>query len=264
MKINIRTNLPQVAAALKKAPGQVRFAAMLALNSSAEKARVAVRDEEMPRVFDRPTPWVVNSLFVKKATKTNLEAHLAYKDRTSSRESRSMIEPHVFGGKRHYKAMEARLMRMGLLPAGWSVVPGAGAKLDTYGNVSPGQITTLLNVLGTYTESGFNKANINTVKRLAKGSVKKNVYGFAYWVNQVGSTRARHLPPGVYQRVTTGFGSSLKPVLIFVSRVNYEKSFDFFGFAEAAVREAFPAEFEAAFDKAMSTAVMNGKQGELL
>ena len=262
MKISITSNIDQVQAAMKKAASQVPFALSVAINKTAEKARLAVV-AEMPRVFDRPTPWVLNSLRVKRSTKSSLEAELAYKDKNSVESARSMIEPHVNTGKRHYKAMEARLLNIGLLPSGYNAVPGAAAKLDANGNMSQGQISQLLNVLGSYTESGFNKANINTTKRLAKGNVKKNTYGFAYWVNKVGSTKARHLQPGVYQRVITGFGTSLKPVLIFVKQANYKKRLDFYGIANDVVAKEFPGEFDRAFDEAMRTALLKS-QGSLL
>lgn len=260
MQIKITTNFPDVQAAMEKAAGQVPFALMTALNKTAAKARGAIQTE-MPRVFDRPTPWVVNSLRIKYASKTKLAAELAYKDRNTVESSRSMIEPHVFAGKRHHKAMEARLFAAGLMPAGYNAVPGAAARLDGYGNMSKGQITQLLNVLGTYTEAGYNKANAATKTRLAKGNAKKNIYGFAYWVNPVtGQRRAKHIPPGVYQRVTTGFGTSLKPVLIFVKQAQYKKRLPFHEIAQATVDREFPGEFSRAFDEAMKTALLK-RQG---
>lgn len=266
MQIKIDTNIAAVQQALKKAASQVPFALAVAMNKTVEKALVAVR-AEMPRVFDNPTPWVLNSLRVKRATKTSLSAELAYKDRNSAESSRSMVEPHVLGGKRHYKAMEARLYGMGLLAKGYNAVPGAAAKLDANGNMSQGQISQLLNVLGAYTESGFNKANINTRKRLAKGGLKNSQYGqygFVYWVNPVGGGgRGKHLQPGVYQRVQTPFGSSLKPVLIFVGQAVYKKRLDFFGIAQKTVDKEWPGEFDRAFDEAMRTALLKN-QGTLL
>lgn len=262
MKINVTHNIPEVQAALERAASQVPFAMAVALNNTAEKSRLDVKTA-MSNVFDKPTPWVLNSLRVKRATKSNPEAELAFKDRNSAESSRSMIEPHVFSGKRHFKAMEARLLAMGLMPAGYNVVPGAAARLDAYGNMSPGQISRLLNVLGTYTESGFNKANINTVKRLGKGNVKKNTYGFEYWVNKVGSVKARHLQPGVYQRVKTGFGSSLKPVIIFVKQAAYKQRLNFFAITQATVDREFVGEFDRAFEEALRTARFN-TQGSLL
>ncbi len=267
MQIKIEHNIDVVTKALEKAAGQVPFAMMTALNRTAIKARDAVK-AEMPRVFDKPTPWVINSLRVKYATKARLYAELAFKDAWSSSAGevggKSMVAPHVFGGARSFKGMEVRLYRAGLLPQGWSVVPGGGAKLDAYGNMSRGQITTLLNVLGTYTESGYNKANSKTLERLAKGNAKKNIYGVVYWVNPVnGSARSRHLLPGVYQRVATGFGSSLKPSLIFVKQARYKKRLPFFETAQRVVNSEFPGEFGRAFDEAMKTALLKN-QGQLL
>jgi hypothetical protein len=269
MQIKIEHNIDVVKQAMEKAASQVPFSMMTALNKTAAKARDAVR-AEMPRVFDRPTPWVLNSLRIKYATKARLSAEMAFKDSWSSSAGevggKTMIAPHVFGGGRSFKGMEVRLYRAGILPTGWTVVPGGGAKLDAYGNMSRGQITTLLNVLGTYTESGYNKANSKTIARLAKGNVKKNIYGFTYWVNPavaVGSARGLHLPPGVYQRVTTGFGSSLKPILIFVNQARYKKRLPFFETAQKVVDAEFPGEFNKAFDEAMRTALLK-TQGNLL
>lgn len=267
MKVIVTSNIESFRRDLDKARSQVPFATSVALNKAATKAQVAVQ-AEMRRVFDRPTPWVINSLRVVRATKTKLTAELAFKDAWSSSAGevggKTMIEPHVIGGSRAYKGMEVRLRRLGLLPDGWNAVPGGAAKLDPNGNMSAGQITQLLNVLGTYTEAGYNKANANTVKRLAKGNVKKNQYGFVYWVNPVArGAKGRHLQPGVYQRVTTGFGTSLKPVLIFVKRAKYRVRLDFYGIAQTVADKEFPIEFNKAFDEAIRTAIPK-VQGALL
>lgn len=261
MQITISNNIPQVQAALAKAANQVPFAMMVALNKTALQAKSEVQTA-MPRVFDRPTPWVVNSLRVKFASKTNLAADVGFKDKNSAdfggeNTWRSMIEPHVFTvQRRHYKAMEARLLNIGLLPAGYNVVPGDAAKLDSNGNMSPGQISQILNVLGAYTEAGFNKADNKTVTRLEKGNKKKNIYGFVYWVNPVGSSgRGKHLLPGVYQRVITGFGSSLKPVLIFVKQAKYKPRLDFFGIVQKTINRDFVSNFDEAFNQAVATAL---------
>lgn len=262
MQITVSTNIPEVQAALKRAAAQVPYALSTAINKTLEQGRSDARNE-MARVFDRPTPWALNSVRVKYATKTKLEGTLAFKDKNSVENSRTMVEPHVYAGRRHYKAFEARLTAIGLLPKGYNAVPGGGAKLDAYGNMSQGQISQLLGVLGSYTESGFNKANLATVKRLAKGNAKKNVYGFVYWVNKVGPTQVKHIPPGVYQRVTTGFGTSLKPILIFIKQANYKATLPFYDTAEKSINRHFPGYFNDAFDKAIKTALLKD-QGSLL
>lgn len=262
MQINVSTNIPAVQAALKQAAAQVPYALSTAINKTLAHSRSDVQTEAA-KVFDRPTPWVLNSVRVKYATKAKPEGSLSFKDKDSVTNSRTMVEPHVYAGKRHFKAFEARLQRIGLLPAGYNAVPGEGARLDAYGNMSQGQISQILNVLGAYTESGFNKANVNTVKRLAKGNAKKGVMGFVYWVNKVGSTKAKHLPPGVYQRVTTAFGSSLKPVLIFVKQANYKKTLQFYEVAQRSIDRHFPGYFDQAWGRTIKTALLKD-QGALL
>jgi hypothetical protein len=262
MKFNIDVNTKDVQAALQRAASQVPFAASQALNRSAQAAKVAVQ-KDMRRVFDKPTPWVINSLRIEPATKTKLVAELAFKDKDSVTNSRSMVFPHVEGGQRRFKDMERRLQSFGYLPAGWYAVPGAAAKLNAYGNMSPGQITTLLNVLGTYTEAGYNKANARTVARLARGNAKKNQYGFAYMVVRPQDSKTAHLAPGVYQRFKTGFGSSLKPVLMFVSKANYRPRLDFYGIVQKEHVARFPGLFRKAFQDAVSTAIYKD-QGSLL
>lgn len=278
MKLTVKTNFAAVKKAWEQAAGQVPYALSVALNNTAEKGRVKVR-AEMPKVFDRPTPWVLNSLRVKRSTKTNLTAELAYKDKNLVESARSMVEPHVFGGRRHFKAMEARLLAIGLMPKGYNAVPGEAAKLDAYGNMSRGQISQLLNVLGAYTEAGYNKANDKTVKRLLKGNIKRNVYGFEYFVShgragqeaisvrggEMVRTRIRqnHLQPGVYQRVVTGFGTSIKPILIFVKQAAYKKRLPFYEMVQEVVDKEFRDEFDRSFAEAMRTALLK-TQGELL
>lgn len=254
MKITVNVKgLEQVRKALADFPKKANNATVAALNRSLEWAETDVR-REMRRTFDNPSPWVLQSMRKIYASTKDREfsVELSFKDRNTVESSRTMIEPHVYGGQRHFKAMEARLMGIGLLPSGYNVVPGAAARLNGFGNMSQGQISQILNVLGAYTESGFNKANLNTIKRLAKGGLKSSQYGqygFVYWVNRVGNPdpRTRHLQPGVYQRVKTGLGSTLKPVLIFVKRANYKPRLDFYGIAKRTVNERFASEFDKAF-----------------
>ena len=253
------TSVGSVQSALSKSERQARFAISVALNKTAMIAADEIRGV-MTSVFDRPTPWVVKSLRISYATRDNLVAELMFKDRGLYGSSRTMIEPHAHGVRRHHKAMEVRLFRAGLLPAGWWVVPGQAARLDAFGNMSRGQVSQILNVLGTYSESGYNKANIKTIERLAKGNIKRGIYGFEYWVNTVGG-KSNGLQPGVYQRVKTGFGTSLKPVLIFVRKVAYKIRLNFYGIVSSVANREFPSQFDAAFSEAMRTSILRQQGG---
>jgi hypothetical protein len=259
VKISVKTEFADVYRWLDTGNKQVRFASAVALNNVDAIAQDAVV-KEMQRVFDRPTAYVLRSLRLIRAStsRTPVQAVLWFKDKSLYDNAESMIVPHIEGGKRKFKPFEVRLQRIGVLPAGWYVVPGQGADMDANGNMSRGQISLLLNVLGAYTEAGYSKANFKTIIRLKKGNAKKGTYGFEFFVNPVGSkatTRSGHpLLPGVYKRVTTGFGSSLKPVLIFVRNVAYKKRLDFYGIVQRTVDEHFPSEFDKAYADAMRTA----------
>lgn len=271
MKLDVQTDLPEVAAIIRKLPqDQIPFATSLALNRTAEIGQVAFRDE-MRSKFQNPTPWFLNSLRIRRATKAVPVAEVGFKDDAGGDfDNNPMVSPHIYGGARAMKAMETRLQRVGYMPRGWYVVPGAGAKLDANGNMSRGQISQLLNVLGTYTEAGYNKANAATKAKLKKGTRKS--YGFEYWVNPAramrsgmlrGKRRNKHLLPGVYQRIATPFGSSLKPVLIFIERVDYKQRLDMKATLAPIVAREFPVQFDLAMQQALRTAFLR-KQLTLL
>lgn len=253
MHVSIKTNFPDVMRQVDRDGKQARFAAKNALNKTARWAETYVR-LGMRKQFHQPTRYFLQSLRIIYANVHQLQVALWFKDRGLYDDVQPIMVPHVDGGTRPHKPMELRLQRAGLLPRGWYVVPGQGADLDGNGNMSRGQISTILNILGTYKEAGYNKANANTVKRLAKGNVKRGIYGFTYWVNPAGTQRVKHLPPGVYKRVQTGFGSSLKPVMIFVSRANYRKRFDFYGIVRKEFEQRFAGEFDKAYADALRTA----------
>lgn len=66
----------------------------------------------------------------------------------------------------------------------------------------------------------------------------------------VSPNQGSRLHPGVYLRK----GGSVKPILIFVSGVSYQKILDWFGVFERTVRDELPASAERAVQRAMDTA----------
>jgi hypothetical protein len=230
----------------QKARGAIREA----MNRTAEWADTDVR-RKMREVFDRPTPYTLKSLRIYYANTANLKAVLWFKRRDSDDDAAWAVA-QIEGGKRLHKRMEGRLRYAGILPNGWYAVPGSAAPLDAYGNMSRGEISRILNVLGTFWEAGYNKADYRTVRRLAKGTKKS--YGFKYIVIHPGSKQGAHLLPGVYRRVTTPFGSSLKPMMIFVRDVGYRPRLPFKAVVDKTIAQRFPTEF----DKALSSLIQTG------
>lgn len=256
MKLDVRHNIPDVRRWLNATQQDVRRATREAINRVADQAKVDV-SAEMARVFDRPVPFTLRSLRVYYANTATLTAKLWFRQRSADQDKLWAV-PQIEGGSREIKPLELRLQRAGLLPKGWLVVPGAAMPLDAYGNMNRGEVSRILNVLGTYMEAGYNKANQKTKDRLRKGT--KSSYGFAYWVNPVpGRPRhQQHLQPGIYRRVYTGFGQSVKPMLIFIQRATYRRRLDFQGVVNKTVDRRFSAEFDKAMTSLLTTGSASG------
>lgn len=231
---------------------QVAFAASRALNAAAFKATQDT-SKEIGRVFDKPTPWVLRSVRYTKATKQKLEATVDF-DFWGNKQGvtvSQVLRAEISGGQRRLKRHEIALQRAGILPPGQAIVPGDAAKMDQYGNMSSGQIVQIMAWFRSFGEVGY-KANMTdkTRKRLAKDK-RNGQRGFAYFV-----LHQRHgkLLPGVYQRFDMGFGSAIKPVMIFVPLPKYRRRLDFYGLAEKSARAEFSAQFPVMLAEATRTA----------
>jgi hypothetical protein len=192
----------------------------------------------------------MSSLFVKPATATNLTAEVKLKDFAgkSSTPAAVYMAAQIKGGGRGMKRFERALASIGALPPGYRVVPGDGAKLDSYGNMDRGQIVQILSYFRAFPEAGY-KANMTDKRRqsLARGSKTKQ--GISYFVGRPGD----RLPLGVYQRIHFARGTAIKAVMIFVRSVMYEAIFDFEFVATSTVDKEFPAEFQQALAEAIAT-----------
>lgn len=247
---------------------QIPFATAKALNDTAKMVRERTV-ETMRSVFDRPTPFTLNSFQIRPATKTNLTARVEFKH-----ERLSYMRTQVEGGTRRPKRSESALQKKGIMRAGQYWVPGQGARLNQYGNISGGQIVQLLSVLQAAEMSSGYSANMTT--RSAKTNRKPRDY-FAVTKKRGG------LVPGIYERVQTGAGfgaktkksmpfgtyqkgrtkgkvSSVirargaKPILIFVGKAGYQKRLPFYELSRKVVDQNFRNIFQAAAAYALRTA----------
>lgn len=229
---------------------QIPFAVSLALNRTIEQARVeTVR--EMERVFDRPTPYARNGLRVRRATKANLEAEIAFKDEAGKGiPADKFMAPEVFGGRRRLKRSEIALQRIGAMPAGYVTVVGSGAKLDAYGNISRGQIVQILSYLQAFGEQGY-RANSTPTSRARLGKTTKKKSGIAYFAL---TYPKNGLQPGVYIREHSTRSRSVKPVLLYVREANYRRRLPMSEIIERTLQQRFGDELAAAMGRAIATA----------
>jgi hypothetical protein len=208
---------------------------------SAQKAIVAA----MPRVFQSPTRFTLNSTRIEPATPEKLIARVAVKDRAAAGTTvaQNVLLPGVEGGRRGEKRFERSLRFSGLMVQGEYAVPGAAATLDGAGNLSAAAIRTVLKQL----QGEVRGAKGAKRRRLAKR--KNDLF--------VGTPAGRgNRPAGVYRREGGGREGQrrLRPLLIFVRKQpTYRARLDFTDLAATTARADFPAIQRRLLAKAAAT-----------
>lgn len=230
---------------LALAPRQIEIATQRAMLKTAHQIKDAEKSE-MQRVFDRPTRWTIGSMQVKVVR--NMEIKVGIVDPEGAyKRAQSYLGTQVEGGARRQKAMERALAGAGLLPPGWYTVPGAGAKLDQYGNMSVGQIKQILSWFDAANRSAGSQQNMGQAGRDRRRKGTRTRVGFEYVAIVPG--RGSKLTPGIYQRFFFGMGRSIKPILIFVSGTRYKPRFDFGRVAQQTYDRVWPVEAAAAIQR---------------
>lgn len=228
---------------------QVPFATALALTKTAKFVQQKIK-EEIPRVFDRPTRFTLNSTWVRPATKARLWAEVKIKDEVARAVPPiRWLAPQIYGGSRGPKGFEKALLRMGKMPPGFAV-PASSMPRDAYGNVSKGQIVKILADLQALRDPLDRTTDRSRLRRRRSRTKRAQFYFSTHPVNW----RTAHLKPGIYVRTEFGFGSSIRPVMLFVPAVRYRKRLRFFEIADQSARMRFPIEFALAMRHAIATA----------
>ena len=241
---------------------KVNEATAKALTSTAYSVRKAI-NEELKSKLDNPKPYTTRqAIQVIEATPNNLRATVGLGVRYDAPSKGTPYQKalgHLFtGGRRRYKKIEAAFWKLGVLPAGWMIVPGEGCPLDQYGNIPSGFVVQMLSYFKAFSEQGY-RANMTDKKRAKMADVGrtangyKTINGAVYFIsrgkgNWSGSRswkggRVQHLSPGVWKK--TGIhGGKVVPVLMFVRAGNWQKRFDLLSTAKARVSERFQYYFD--------------------
>lgn len=242
VKHDIDKLLPKLAAVGSK---QSPYAVARALTKTAQIAQQSIKDA-MPNVFDRPTPYTLNSTYLKPATKSNLEALIKLKDEAyKGIAANKWLHAEVVGGARNMKRSERSLQIKGYLKSDQQIVPAAGATLDGYGNIKSGQMTKILSSV---------RASSDPMQNATKASRKRGRSRKRKEEYFVGSPGGGRLPMGVYQRTGFGFGSAIKPVLLFTKKGNYRKRLPFYEIVNKVVARNFDQQLQVAIYYALQTA----------
>ncbi|QQE86930.1 hypothetical protein [Azotobacter chroococcum] len=244
VKIDARPELKELSRAFSELGSkQLLFAMALAATRMAQRIKKGELSV-MRRRLDNPIQQTLNSLYVKAATKQNLQAHVWFKDQWSSGiPADRYLQPVVQGGTRRHKRFERALIARGIMRSSQYATP-TPALLDSHGNVKGSMIMKILSGLGAAeTVSGY-QANASSSRRSRK---KGNAHRF--FAAEIEGTM------GVWERRSTAWGDAVRPVFVFVDRSpRYRVRFPFFQVAENMVKANYADEFRSAIDYALATA----------
>ena len=221
---------------------QVPFAMAKALTQTAIQAQTDIV-QAMTRVFDRPTPYTLNSTFVSPATKTKLEAEVKLKNESAKGlPATKYLASEVFGGVRNAKRSEIALRRSLNLASGSFILPGEGVKLDQYGNISAGMMTKILSAVRSHPDSYANTTSKSRLRAIAAGR------NLDYFVGRSPSGAQRR---GVWERD----GRQLHPILIFIDTPpTYRERLRFYAIAQQTYARVYQQLFNQALADAIATA----------
>lgn len=227
------------------------FALSQALNRTAEQAQKSATAGL--KVFDQPVPFTQKSVFIRRTTKaqfkTGLFAEVFLRDEAfKGTPPVKYLEPEVRGGGRRLKRFERALQHEGIMgPNEWAM-PSRALKLNQYGNVSSGMITSILSQLESSPD------NLQNVTRRSKQRLRKQGKRL-YFTPRPGSK----LKPGVYVRTgrrpkSGGDPRDVRPVLLFVSDApTYRPRYQFFAIVTKVHTRRFASIFQAELAKAVAS-----------
>jgi len=245
MEISVKTDidklLPKLAAVGSR---QVPFVVAMALTRTGKLAQDAVK-KSMPQVFDRPTPYTLNSTYLRPATRQRLEALVKIKDEAfKGIPANKFLHAQAFGGARNMKRSERSLQIKGYLKDNQQIIPGKGATLDSYGNIRSGAMSKILSAVKASSDP-YQNATVASRKRAKKRGKAE------YFVGSPGGGR---LPMGVYERSGRSATSTIKPILIFTKPGRYKKRLPFHDVVTKVTRDNFEAQLYVAIERALATA----------
>ena len=246
MKSSLKiTDLDDALAQINRLGGMAGRVHARVINDVAKLAEQSLK-AEVSTVFDRPTPLTLNAFRILYAKPSKPEAAIWVKDEKSGASKGFAPEdwfgPQVYGGDRALKASEKMLRSKGILPAGMYAVPGKGARLDAYGNMSRGHVAQLLSGMKAFNRSGPDHNATGSRRSKAKGHEN------AFFVLRRGKR-----PIGIAERR----GGSVSVVLAFVKEPSYAARFDFHGTVRKVSEN--DALIESAVDAAVAAALARSR-----
>lgn len=250
LAVKLRTNLRVFERGLDEFHRrQVPFAAAMAITDMAKGVQGDIV-ESMKTTFDRPTPYTQRATYVKAARKSDLTAFVGIREFSGKgTPAWKYLGPQAQGGARRQKRFERRLASTNA--AAPYALPGEGAQLDSYGNMSRGQISKILSAVGALGDTGQNLSTASAKRRGRKRLVHKGsrLGQSEYFIARSKRTKK---PIGIYQLVAKG---QVREVLRFTDKApSYEARWPINDIVLDSLGRHREGAFERAWAKALATA----------
>lgn len=253
MHFTIKMDSRQVQTMLSGVKSQLPFAAAKMLTAVAGDVQKHIAGQ-LPKAFDRPTPFTQRGVFVKSAEKRTLKAEVYFPESQpeQGKAKREYIRPGTQGASaRAQKKTEFLLTRAGWLPAGWVTTPGRfimNGQLDGYGNMPGSYYKQIIRNL-QIKYNAIKPISAASQKRATRMQVDNEFFAVAPGLNKL-AKGGGWLPPGVYKRTGPG-GHKLLQYLKFVRKASYKVRLDVGAEAMVAVN----ANAQKRFDEAVQSIV---------
>ena len=202
--------------------------------------------EQIDRRLDRPNPRTKVATTFKSATADTLQSAVLVKDQMAGTPPATYLNPQERSGGRTAKKFEQALQASGAMPRGYVVVPGRGAQLDAYGNVSRSLIIAIITQLGTDYSPGYSRVIPKTVAGRLRVMAKR---GKSYIAVQPDEAKALGVSAGIYERGSSG---DLRAVFLFKRSVTYRKRLDLERLAAADGPDIIGAQFARAVNESFA------------
>ncbi len=224
-------------AAVAKFARDIAIANAVALTKIAQQGRDAVK-QEMRSVLDRPTPFALRAVKSSAADKATLVAtvYVEGHDRLGGNVDYSpaaLIGPQFVGGPRVVKRLERYLISAGLISEGEYVVPGGGARLDRYGNLSRAQVVQIIAQLRV----GIDPLTYSSKSTRSRRATRRA--GRIFW-----SRGSQGLPRGAY--VDQGPPIGVRPLLVVARQPRYRRRIDMRDVVWRTLRRNYRSVYETA------------------
>jgi len=240
--LRVDTNdLDRKFALMMEMPGLIEKAVVGAMSETVNDVHAA-QIQEMKLSFDRPTPWLQKGLIKalpygrdaqfggKRLGQSLAKSGTYFEEFPVGRSPNDVVRPHVYGGKRPYKASEQRLKGIGAIKGDKISVMSYSAPRNGNGNIPGSVYSRMLADLGTIPTA---KAAKKREGKSAKFFVVRREDGLEFIAERI--------------------GNDIRPVLMFFDwKAGYKKIYNYEGVGKQQLAYSLPRHFDRILTRYMS------------